>query len=174
MTKNILKAYQEDIRYRLYGLEPANNNGWRVKAHEIKEGKIYKDDNVEVEAFLVEHGSWPNAYGFRFTTPDKIIVISGDTKPCKNIIKYSKGADILIHEIYYKKGFNKRNDCWRKYHSTHHTSTYELAEIAKETKPGLIILYHILFFGGTEEDILNEIKEIYGGNVLVGKDLSIY
>jgi len=53
MTKHILKAYQEDIRYRLYGLEPANDEGWRVKAHDISEGLIYMDDNVEVEAFLV-------------------------------------------------------------------------------------------------------------------------
>ena len=75
MTEHILKAYQADIQYRLYGLEPANNLGWRVNAHEIKEGIFYQDENVKVEAFLVKHGSWPNAYGFRFTTPDKIIVI---------------------------------------------------------------------------------------------------
>ena len=36
MTRNILKAYQEDIKYRLYGLEPANNQGWRVNAHEMR------------------------------------------------------------------------------------------------------------------------------------------
>jgi len=174
MTKHILKAYQEDIRYRLYGLEPANDEGWRVKAHDISEGLIYRDDNVEVEAFLVEHGSWPNVYGYRFTTPDKTVVISGDTRPCKNIIRYSKGADILIHEVYHKKGFDERNDFWRNYHSKNHTSTYELADIANETKPGMIILYHMLFFGGTEEDILGEIKERYDGKVVLGKDLGVY
>jgi len=174
MTKNILDAYQEDIRYRLYSDEPANNQGWRVNAHEIKEGMIYKDRNVKVEAFLVKHGSWPNAYGFRFTTPDKTVVISGDTAPCENIIKYGKNADILIHEVYYQKGFDKKTESWKKYHSQHHTSTLELAEIAQKTKPDLVILYHVLFWEGKEEDILKEISEVYKGKVVLGRDLGIY
>ncbi len=174
MTDNILKAYEEDIKYRLYGLEPANNQGWRVNAFEIQQGKIYQDENVTVEAFQVEHGSWPNAFGFRFTTPDKIIVISGDTHPCENIIKFSQGADILIHEVYYKKAYDNKNEFWKKYHAKNHTSTYELAEIANKTKPGLIILYHILFWGATEKDLLKEIVERYDGKVVVGQDLGIY
>ncbi|MBL7095652.1 MBL fold metallo-hydrolase [candidate division KSB1 bacterium] len=174
MTDNILKAYQEDIKYRLYGLEPANNQGWRVNAHEIQQGKIYQDKNVTVEAFHVKHGSWPNAFGFRFTTPDKVIVISGDTRPCENIIKFSQGADILIHEVYCKKMYDKKNEFWKKYHAKNHTSTYELAEIANKTKPGLIILYHILFWGATENDLLEEIAEKYDGKVVVGIDLGIY
>ncbi|MBN2093159.1 MBL fold metallo-hydrolase [candidate division KSB1 bacterium] len=174
MTENILEAYQEDIKYRLYGTEPANDQGWRVNAHEIKEGIIYSDQNVKVEAFLVKHGSWPNAYGFRFTTPDKIIVISGDTAPCENIIKYGKDADILIHEIYYKKGYDAKNEFWKQYHAEHHTSTYELGEIAQKINPGMIILYHILFWGGKEEDILGEIAKVYKGKVVLGKDLAIY
>lgn len=174
MTENILEAYEEDIRYRLYGLQPANNQGWRVNAHEITEGEIYEDNNVKVEAFLVKHGSWPNAYGYRFTTPDKVIVLSGDTAPCENIEKYSNGADVLIHEVYYKKGWDKYNDFWKNYHSSNHTSTYELGELANKINPGLIILYHTLYWGGNDKTILDEIAEIYDGKVVVGSDLSVY
>ncbi len=174
MTNHILEAYQDDIKYRLYGLEPANNQGWRVIAHEIKEGLIYEDKYVNVEAFLVKHGSWPNAFGFRFTTPDKVIVISGDTAPCENIVKYSKDADILIHEVYYKKSFDNKNDFWKNYHSKNHTSTFELGKIAKETKPKLLVLYHILFWGATEEDLLKEVSKYYDGNIDVGSDLEVY
>jgi len=174
MTENILEAYEEDIRYRLYGLQPANNQGWRVNAHEITEGEIYEDNNVKVEAFLVKHGSWPNAYGYRFATPDKVIVLSGDTAPCENIEKYSNGADVLIHEVYYKKGWDKYNDFWKNYHSANHTSTYELGELANKINPGLIILYHTLYWGGTDKTILDEIAEIYDGKVVVGSDLSVY
>jgi len=81
MKDHILEAYQEDIKYRVYGREPTNNLGWRVNGHEVsEEGIIYRDSNITVEAFPVEHGSWPNAWGFRFTTPDKVIVVSGDCK----------------------------------------------------------------------------------------------
>ena len=174
MTTHILSAYEDDIKYRLYGLEPANNEGWRVNAHEINEGMIYQDENVRVEAFLVNHGSWPNAYGFRFTTPDKVIVISGDTAPSENVVNYSKDADILIHEVYYQKGFEQKDEFWKTYHSQNHTSTYELGEIANKAKPGLLILYHILFWGATENDLLNEISKKYHGKVVVGNDLAVF
>ena len=174
MTEYTLKAYQEDIKYRLYGMEPANNQGWRVNAYEIEEGVIYQDQNVEVEAFLVKHGDWPNAFGFRFTSADKVIVISGDTSPCESIKKYIKNADILVHEVYYKGAFDRQDDLWKRYHLDHHTSTHELAELAKETKPKLLVLYHTLYWGSDEQDLLDEIGEIYNGRVVVGADFQVF
>ena len=172
LTSHILDAYDADIKYRLYGTEPANDQGWRVNTHEFKtDGIIYQDSLVKVEAFKVIHGSWPNAFGFRFTTPDKVIVISGDTRPNKNIIKYATGADILIHEVYSYSGWLKRDSVWQKYHSENHTSTYELGELADKTKPNKLVLYHLLFWGVSDEDLLNEIGGKYKGKVIVGKDL---
>lgn len=175
MTSNILKAYREDIRYRVYGAQPANNQGWRVNSHEItNEGVIYEDKNVKVEAFQVPHGTWPNAWGFRFTTPDKVIVLSGDSAPSEKVAEYASGADILIHEVYYKKAWDTKDDFWKNYHAHNHTSTVELAAIAGKAKPKLVVLYHILYWGATDEDLLKEIKNIYDGKVLVGRDLDVY
>lgn len=175
MTKHILEAYNDDIKYRLYGAEPANNQGWRVNSHEFfKEGVIYTDSLVKVEAFPVPHGSWPAAWGFRFTTPDKVIVISGDTAPSDKVIKYAKGADILVHEVYSKKGFDVRSAFWQNYHSKQHTSTLELGEIANKVKPGLVVLYHVLDWGASEQELLDEIATNYKGKVVVGRDLDIY
>lgn len=175
MTHHILEAYEDDIKYRLYGYEPANNQGWRVNSHEFsKEGIIYTDENIKVEAFPVPHGTWPNAWGFRFTTPDKVIVLSGDSAPSDKIIEYATDADILIHEVYSKKGFDTKNDFWRNYHKRNHTSTLELADIANKAKPQLIVLYHILFWGSDDKELLEEISTGYNGKVIVGKDLDIY
>jgi ribonuclease Z len=175
MTEHILEAYQEDIRYRVYGEEPANDRGWRVNWHEFeREGIIYRDSNIVVEAFPVIHGTWPNAWGFRFSTPDRIIVISGDCKPSPKVVEYGAGADILVHEVYSQSGFNSRSDEWKAYHRRHHTSTLELAEIAKKTSPGKLVLYHILYWGSTKEELLEEIHTGYTGDVFVGEDLDIY
>lgn len=174
LTDNVLEAYKADIEYRLNGLEPANENGWKVNTHEFSEdGVIYSDSLIKVEAFHVEHGSWTNAFGFRFTTPDKTIVISGDTRVCENIRKYSMDADILIHEVYSYEKWTKRNDFWRNYHKANHTSTYELGELATKVKPGKLVLYHLLFWGASETDLLKEIAEKYDGEVIVGKDLMV-
>jgi ribonuclease BN (tRNA processing enzyme) len=175
MTEHILMAYREDIRYRVYGDEPANNQGWRVNWHEfVDEGEIYRDSNIVVEAFPVFHGSWPNAWGFRFTTPDRVIVISGDCRPSPKVVEYGAGADILVHEVYSRAGFETKSEKWKAYHSVHHTSTLELAEIARKTKPGKVILYHILFWGSSEAELLEEIHSGYQGKVYVGEDLDIF
>jgi len=91
-----------------------------------------------------------------------------------NIIKYSKGADILLHEVYYKKPYDKKNDFWKTYHAANHTSTIELGEIASKSNPELVIMYHILFWGATDEQLLEEISQTYEGKVVVGSDLDIY
>jgi ribonuclease BN (tRNA processing enzyme) len=174
MTEHILDAYREDINIRLNGGEPSNKTGYKVMAHEIKPGVVYKDANVTVKAFRVEHGSWPEAYGYRFETADRTIVISGDTRPSASVIESCNGCDVLIHEVYSEAGFGKRPPEWQKYHSRYHTSTKELAAIATKARPGLLVLYHQLFWGTSEEDLLKEVRANYSGKVVSGHDLDVY
>jgi len=174
MTSQILRAYREDIAIRLSGGEPSNKTGYRVIAHEIKPGVVYKDENVTVKAFLVSHGSWAEAYGFRFETPDRVIVVSGDCRPSASVIQNCNGCDVLIHEVYSQTGFATRTPDWQKYHSRYHTSSVELAELASKARPGLLILYHQLFWGVTEDDLLKEVRAGYAGKVVSGHDLDVY
>jgi ribonuclease BN (tRNA processing enzyme) len=174
MTQHLLAAFQEDIEIRTSGLEPANKTGYKVDVHEIAPGEIYKDSNVTVTAFAVSHGSWPLALGYRFQTPDRNIVISGDTIPSRGVMENCSHCDVLIHEVYSQKGFLRRPAEWQKYHSSFHTSSRELAEIANKTKPGLLVLYHQLLWGVTEEDLLQEVRQTYAGKVVSGHDLDIF
>ena len=174
MTRHLLQAYREDIHVRIYGLEPINTTGHRVRAREIRPGVVYKDENVTVKAFPVRHGSWKSAFGYRFETPDRAIVISGDCRPSPSIIENCNGCDVLIHEVYSQAGFLKRQPEWQKYHSNFHTSTKELAQLAARAGPKLLILYHQLFFGVTEADLLREIQQDYKGKVVSAHDLDIY
>ena len=174
MTGHLLKAYQADIDIRLRGGEPSNKTGYKVIAHEIKPGVVYKDGNVTVKAFLVNHGAWAEAYGFRFETPDRVIVVSGDCRPSPSVIENCNGCDVLIHEVYSQAGFATRPPEWQKYHSRYHTSSIELAQLATKARPGLLILYHQLFWGTTEDDLLKEVQTGYGGKVVSGHDLDIF
>jgi ribonuclease Z len=174
MADHVLKAYEADIRYRVDGLEPANDYGWRVNSHEIVGGVIFEDDNVSVEAMRVRHGTWKNAFAYKFTTPDRVIVVSGDIAPDTKFEEWARGADILIHEVYSVEGFARKTPDWQKYHSNNHTSTHELGEIASRTKPKLLILYHILFWGASEATVLKEVREKYDGDVVLGNDHDTY
>jgi len=174
MADHILEAYREDIAIRLTGGEPSNKTGYKVVAHEIKPGVIYKDSNVTVKAFPVNHGAWEQAYGYRFETPDRTIVISGDCRPSQALVENCNGCDVLIHEVYSTAGFATRPPEWQKYHSRYHTSSRELAELATKARPGLLVLYHQLFWGTSEEDLLKEVRQEYRGRVVSAHDLDVY
>lgn len=174
MAEHILKAYEQDIDIRTRGLENGDPKAYLVDARNIQPGVIYKDDNVTVKAFAVPHGQWKEAYGFRFETKDKTIVISGDCGPTQAIVDACNGCDILLHEVYSVAGFKKRPSMWQKYHSNFHTSSLELGEIANKAKPKLLVLYHQLIWSSTEEELMRELRSVYQGDAKSGADLDIY
>jgi ribonuclease BN (tRNA processing enzyme) len=174
MTSNILKAYSEDIDIRLHGLEQGDPQAYKVNVHEIEPGVIYKDANVTVKAFLVPHGSWPQAFGYRFETADRTIVFSGDPAPSQSVGDNCNGCDVLLHEVYSVAGVGKGTDPSKKYFASFHTSTYELAELAAKARPKLLILYHQMPLDSTYEVLLKEVQERYKGRVVSGNDLDVY
>jgi ribonuclease BN (tRNA processing enzyme) len=173
MTEHLLAAYEADIKQRLRGLEPANETGWRVAAHDVEPGVVYEDENVAVEAFAVDHGSW-DAYGYKFRTADRAVVISSDTAPTEVIVEKSRGCDILVHEVYSVAGFETLTPAWQRYHAAVHTSSRELAALAARAEPKLLILYHQLLWGVSYEELVAEVKESYGGDVVSGRDLDVF
>jgi len=174
MTQHLLEAYAQDIDIRLTGGEPANKTGWKAQAHEIRPGIVYRDSNVTVTAFAVPHGSWPDAYGYRFQTRDRVVVVSGDTAPSDAIVEQCNGCDVLVHEVYSTEGFKRRPPEWQRYHARYHTSSVELAAIATRAKPKLLVLYHQLFWGTSEADLVKEVTALYNGKVISGKDLDVF
>ena len=174
MTSHILQAYIEDINIRINGLEKGDKNGYKVNVHEVGAGIIYKDSNIIVKAFKVKHGSWKSALGFRFETADKTIVVSGDCTYSEDLIKNAKDCDILVHEVYSEEGLNNREQRWKDYHSTFHTSTSQLAAIANIVKPKLLVLTHQLTFGTSLTSLMEELTKKYKGPVANGNDLDIY
>lgn len=182
MADHTLLAYDHDIQARRFGLEQANETGIQVLVSEIQEGIIYQDDLVKVEAFLVDHPPF-EAYGYRFTTPDRTIVISGDTCYCSNLIEWARGCDVLIHEVISAQGVQARDPKWKKYHLRVHTTSTDLGRIAEQVRPGKLVLYHQLFMPSPdasgrmiteaerEKAILTDIADFWKGPVLSARDL---
>ena len=173
MAWSLLDAYADDIDYRMNGTQPSNGTGYQFNFTELADGVVFQDINLKVEAFKVNHGDFEDAYGFRFTSKDKVIVFSGDTGPSKSLERYAKDADILVHEVYSNAGFLKKTKDWQIYHRGHHTSTYEVGEIASRAKPKLLVLSHILFWGADERDILEETRTTFSGNIKIAEDLMV-
>jgi ribonuclease BN (tRNA processing enzyme) len=174
MVKNIEIAYKEDREIRFFGGEPSIKGAYEFKTHEIEPGVVFSDSRVKVTAIAVMHGKWKHAFGYRFETPDRVIVISGDTTYCPNLIEKAKGCDILIHEVYSAVGLAKRTSDWQAYHSAYHTSGPDVGRVAAAVQPKLLILIHELPFGQPAGEILTEVRRNYAGPAVEGKDLDVY
>jgi ribonuclease BN (tRNA processing enzyme) len=175
MTNRLEQAYTEDVHVRVDGAEPANETGYKVVAREVKEGEVYRDSNVVVRAFAVPHGDWRAAFGYRFDGGGRSIVLSGDTHPTGAVVRACNGCDVLIHEVYSAERFKTRPPEWQKYHAAAHTSTVQLADIAKRARPKLLVMYHQLYWGTDDEGLLREIRAAgYTGAVVSAKDLGRY
>ena len=173
MCDGLRSAYAEDVRERLEGPEPANDTGHRVEATEIAVGPVYEDDCASIAAFPVNHGRWP-AFGYRVSTPDRVIVLSGDTAPFPGWEETYAGCDVLVHEVQSSVGLARRPAPWRAYHEAMHTPAEDLARVALVVKPGLLVLYHQLFHGVTEEELVGEVRTCYDGDVVSAADLDVY
>ena len=69
----------------------------------------------------------------------------------------------------------ERPAAWQYYQEAFHTSTRELAGIANQVKPGLLVLYHQLYWGASDGDLVNEIRNAgYNGKVVSARDLDVF
>ncbi|MXY29906.1 MAG: MBL fold metallo-hydrolase [Gammaproteobacteria bacterium] len=173
MTTNIEEAWVEDVHMRLFGLEGRTAHNYRALTREIEAGTVYDDGTVRVDAIPVQHTSWPVSFGYRFVTPDRTIVISGDARPSPSLVEACNGCDVLVHEVYSRDFFDRHRN--QIYHAAAHTSTAEVAALAMETRPGLLVLYHQLYRSATDEDLIREVREAgYTGRVVSAADLDVY
>jgi len=179
MAAHILEAYKEDIHVRTTGLESANTTGYKVEAHDVEPGTVYQDANITVKSFLVKHGSWKEALGYRFEAAGKSIVISGDTAPAESIVDACSGCDALIHEVYSGRAPNiskpqMTEEQWMRYEREFHTSAVELGDIAARAKAKMLILTHWQLLGNTkEDDMQREIRQKFTGPVVIARDLDV-
>lgn len=170
----LVDAYADDIRIRTSGLEPGNATGFRVEPVEIDSGIVYRDQRVTVTAFRVRHASWPRALGYRFASTTRTIVISGDAAPSPSVVTACDGCDVLVHEVYSATSFARRAPQWQRYHASAHTSSVELAALAREARPRVLVLYHQLLWGTSPESLVAEVQAGWSGTVAYGQDLDVF
>ena len=174
MVEHLVAAYRCDVEERLSGLEPANPSGCHAVVHEIGPGTLRDEDGVQIEAIPVQHGGL-DAIGYKFTSGERTIVVSGDTTPCEALINAATDCDVLLHEVYSTRGFATLSPEWQRYHVQAHTSSAQLAAIALRARPRLLVLYHQLHWGTSDEALLKEIRQHgYEGELRSGEDLGVY
>jgi ribonuclease BN (tRNA processing enzyme) len=110
-----------------------------VHVHELTNGgQVMQDENVTVTAALVRHPPVVPAFGYRFDTADRSIVISGDTAPSDDLVRLAKGADVLVHEALYVPGVDRlvarvpNAAALKQSIMSHHTAAEDAGRVAQE------------------------------------------
>lgn len=174
-TEHMYAMMAADTAIRTSGINPVQNpDAYQIGVTEIAEGVVFQKDDLTVEAFDVDHGDIKPAFGFRITTRDRSIVISGDTAYSDKVLEKARGVDLLFHEVISDSGLAKTSEFWQSYHRKHHTTASDLGRLASEARPGLLVLYHGLFYGVPEQRIVDEVRSTYDGAVVLASDLDVF
>jgi ribonuclease Z len=170
LITNLQKAFAYDIKIRTED-DKVSEAGSRLLVKEIKQGPVFEKNGVRVIAFLVDHYPIAPAFGYRIEYKGHFVVLSGDTRYSENLIRYAKGADLLIHEVAIAPDTLGKTD--PKYHIlAHHTTPEQAATIFNQVRPKLAAYSHIVnIYAQKEEDIGKRTKAIYTGPLILGKDL---
>jgi ribonuclease BN (tRNA processing enzyme) len=171
LLNGIIDGNIEDIAERLASAGGPAADGFRANVHIVREGTIHTDERVTIRAFAVPHSAWKHAFGYRIQTPDKVIVISGDARANGAIARECNGCDVLVHEVYSDTGFATIPAARQPYHAQAHTSATQLGDIATSARPGVLVLYHQLFFGASDSTLVAEVRSRFRGRVVSAKDL---
>ena len=180
MTRLFFEMNASDIRTRIADegrvpLVPL------VHVHELTTGEVVmQDERVKVSAALVHHPPVVPAFGYRFDTADRSIVISGDTAPSDNLIALARGADVLVHEALWTPAVDRvvagvpNATTLKQSILSHHTSAEDAGRVAQAAGVKTLVLSHFVppdDLGITDQIWLNAARTHFRGTVIVGKDL---
>jgi len=175
MVRGLTEMMGPDTDVRTRGSQPLPNpTGNVVTVIEIEEGIVFKKDDLVVEAFKVNHGNIKPAFGYKITTADKSIVISGDTAYSETLAEKAKGVDLLFHEVISELGLMKNSPFWQNYHKNAHTTSVDVGRIASKAQPKKLVLYHGLYYGTPEASVIDEVKSVFEGEVILANDLDVF
>ena len=180
MTKLFLEMNEYDIAVRMKDegrvpLAPL------VHPHERHEsGEVMRDERVRVTCAVVPHPEVAPAFAYRFDTPDRSIVISGDTARSDALIALAKGADVLVHESLYVPAVDRlvasipNAATLKKHIIDSHTSVEDAGRVAQAAGVKTLVLSH--FVPSDDSAITDEMwaapaRANFNGRVIVGKDL---
>jgi ribonuclease Z len=178
MMENLVKAFSWDISTRSKEINKAES-GVVVNPTDIKEGFIWEKNGVKVTPFTVRHAEFiDSALGYRIDYGGHSVILSGDTRYSENLIRYAKGADVVIHEVAASNEHSMQTSPLINQILGFHSSPEDAGKVFEQIKPKLAVYSHIVLLTSdpsisppTINDLTQRTQKFYKGAVQVGEDL---
>jgi ribonuclease BN (tRNA processing enzyme) len=166
--------------------------------HDKGTGAILQDPNVRVSAAENTHFNFPpgtpaydkyKSYAYRFETPDRVIVFTGDTGPSAAVTELAKGADMLVSEVSSPieewKEQQIKSGRWQlrtpeeqassiRHQKEEHLAPEEVGKMATSAGVKTVVLTHLPATADPKDEYQRfgeQVKKHFSGQVLIAKDL---
>jgi len=162
--------------------------------HDVGTGLIYQDANIKVLAVENTHFAFHKgvaagkhkSYSYRFETPDRVIVFTGDTGPSDAVTELANNADLLVTET---SSFQERMQAliksgqWQamtlaeqegitRQATQGHMTPEVIGKMAARANVKTVVLTHLTYRpDGDYTARAAEVKKYFSGEVLTAKDL---
>jgi ribonuclease Z len=177
LMANLEKAYGWDIRTREAD-EKLSPQGIAVAAKDVTAGIVFERNGLRVTAFDTNHGDLIKpTLGYRVDFGGHSVVLTGDTRPSDEIVKASKGADVMIHEVAFANHELLAENVAMQRIIDHHTSPRDAGTEFTRSAPKLAVYSHIVLLtdgkvaAPTVEQLVAETRKTYADRLEVGTDL---
>lgn len=137
-----LEAFDVQHRVRAVGYalrehpRPGRFDVERARALGVPEGplfgRLHRGEAVEAGGRIVEPGDVVGA-----PRPGRLVVYSGDTRPCRTVVDAARGADLLVHDATFTE-----DDAVRA-RETFHSTAREAAQVARDAGVRRLLLTHL-------------------------------
>ncbi len=121
---------------------------------------------VALTSFRVDHSVETYGCKLEFKHPAFSLAYSADSRPCDEVIEFSRRADVLVHEAFSDQILAEKT------HSLGHSTAADAGRVAHSADAKSLFLVHIAdIFAGKGDELMAEAKRFFNGKVVIPEDL---
>jgi ribonuclease BN (tRNA processing enzyme) len=165
--------------------------------HDVAPGLIYQDSNIKVMAVENTHFNFPpgsppygkyKSFAYRFETPDRVVLFTGDTGPSDAVTELAKDADLLVTEVSSPDEVvesQKRAGIWQakspaeqagflRHMHEEHVTPEDVGKMAAKAGVKTVVMTHLGPSIVPDDDYqryADEAKKYFSGQIVIAKDL---
>ena len=174
-VKKIMDAWADERKLRISYESRASARAFDIQVTEFKSIGTIKIRDLNVKYFEVDHKPVKYAYGFSFTNKNKKLTISGDTRPCENLMKYAQKSDVLLHEVFIEGEILQINKMRteKTLHNvqSYHTTSTQVGKVAFIAQAKKLVLTHFVPTRFNKNNLKKVVKKDFGKDPIIGEDL---
>jgi len=174
-VKKIMDAWADERKLRISYESRASAKAFDIQVTEFKSIGNIKMKDLNIKYFEVDHKPVKYAYGFSFTNKNKKLTISGDTRPCENLMKYAQQSDVLLHEVFIEGEILQINKMRTKktLHNvqSYHTTSTQVGKVAFIARAKKLVLTHFVPTRFNKNNLKKVVKKDFGKDPVIGEDL---